>query len=381
MREDLAEQLLGITLEWETHTAKEEIGKLRYLAAVKYDSYQNFEPGNRFLESLVLWLRQFRTTKERLIAYRFLSSRLVYISEAQMDHLVGLLYPQRILPVLLEQVVEREDIPSHYIKKIRAAETFGVLRRKSIFLGLSDGARMDSFRRKNTLSNDQISVSYELSDKKWKRMHDDLEKWIQKIGAKTEPLFENIFLIDDFSGSGNSILRPDKESYAGKLIKFVEEQLGTIETPGPLGKWCIKGGPRLFVVTYLSTRQALSELKTRKESLLKTLARPNIASCEIMEPLQIFEDGLKVPQSENENDKCFDVLLEDYYDNRIEDENTRTGGKDVKHGYSGCGLPLVLCHNCPNNSVYLLWAQTDKSETTPGLRPLFRRISRHAEGR
>jgi len=381
MREDLAEQLLGITLDWDTQTAKEEIGKLRYLAAVKYDSYRNFEAGNRFLESLVLWLRQFKTVEERRIAYHFLSSRMVYISEAQMDHLVGLLYPQRILPILLGQVVEREKIPSHQIKRIRATETFKILRRKSIFLGLSDGARMDAFRRKNTLSNDQISVSYELSDKKWRRMHDDLEKWIEKSGAKTESVFENIFLIDDFSGSGNSILRPDKESYAGKLFKFVDEALGTVEAPGTLGKWCIKGGPRLFVVTYLSTRQAFNELNGRKESLLKTLVQPNMASCEIMEPLQIFEDWLKVPQSENENDKSFDMLLEGYYDDRIEDEHTKTGGKDVKHGYADCGLPIVLCHNCPNNSVYLLWAQTDRSEMKAGLQPLFRRTSRHAEGR
>ncbi len=381
MREDLAEQLLGITLDWDIPTAKEEIGKLRYLAAFKYDGYQNFEPGNRFLESFVLWLRQFNTMEERRTAYHFISSRLVYISEAQMDHLVGLLYPQRIFPILLRQVVEKEKISPHQIKRIRKTETFTVLSRKSIFLGMSDGARMDRFRRKNTLNNDQINVSYELSEEKWQRMHDDLEKWINQNSLKSEATFENIFLIDDFSGSGNSILRPDKKSYAGKLIKFINEALGTLETPGILGKWCIKGGPRLFVITYLSTRQAFNDLNARKDSLLKILERPNIASCEILEPLQIFEDYLKVPQPGNKNDIAFEKLLDSYYDDRIEDEHTKTGGDNVKHGYSGCSLPLVLCHNCPNNSVYLLWSQADKSEERAGLQPLFHRISRHAEGR
>jgi hypothetical protein len=381
MREELAEQLLGITLGWDTHTAKEEIGKVRYLSAFKYDGYQNFEPGNRFLESLVLWLRQFKTVEERRIAYHFISSRLVYVSEVQMDHLVGLLYPQRIFQILLSQVVDKEKLASSQIKRIRATDTFAILKRKSIFLGMSDGARMDAFRRKNALSNDQVSVSYELSDNKWQRMHDDLDKWVKKNNFETQAAFENIFLIDDFSGSGNSILRPDKDSYAGKLKKFIDDALGTREKPKTLGKLCICEGPRLFVVTYLSTEQAFRDLRDRTACLLRKLHEPDISSCEILEPLQLLEDWLKVPQLNNVTDHSLDKILDDYYDDRIEDEHTKTGGKDVKHGYSGCSLPLVLCHNCPNNSIFLLWAQTDKSETKSGLQPLFRRIARHAEAR
>ena len=135
------------------------------------------------------------------------------------------------------------------------------------------------------------------------------------------------------------------------------------------------------MVTYLSTEQAFRDLKTRTESFLSKLKQPNLSSCEILEPLQLFEEWLKVPQMGNENDSSFDEILSSYYDERIEDEHTKTGGRDVKHGYSGCSLPLVLCHNCPNNSIYLLWAQTDRSETKAGLKPLFRRISRHAETR
>lgn len=249
MREDIAEQLLGLELDWDIPSAKEEIGKLRYLSAIKYDGYRNFELGKRFLESLVLWLRQFKTIKERRAAYTFIASRLVYISEAQMDHLVGLLYPQRIFPILLRQVVEKESIPHYHIKKIRTTESFAILKRKTLFLGLSDGARIDAFRRKNTLSNDKVSVSYELSDKKWQHMHEELAKWIRKNNYKTQAAFENIFLIDDFSGSGNSILRPDKDSYAGKLKKFIDDSLGTLTSPKVLGNFCIEGGPRLFVVT------------------------------------------------------------------------------------------------------------------------------------
>jgi hypothetical protein len=48
----------------------------------------------------------------------------------------------------------------------------------------------------------------------------------------------------------------------------------------------------------------------------------------------------------------------------------------------GCGLPLVLDHNTPNNSVALLWAETDGGDRdgakVPAMRPLFRRRQRHS---
>jgi hypothetical protein len=197
MREELAEQLLKLVLNWDIPTAKEEINKLRYLTAVKYDNYRNFEVGKRFLESLVLWLRQFKTIDERKIAYDFIIQRLLYISEPQMDHLVSLAYPQRIFPILLEQSTKILGVSSYQRKKIRTSKAFGEIRRKSLFLGMSDGARMDAFRRKHNLNNEQVSVSYELSEDKWKRMYDDLQEWLNADKSNTTGNFENVFLIDD----------------------------------------------------------------------------------------------------------------------------------------------------------------------------------------
>jgi len=373
VKESLAEQLLGIELEWDTPTAKEEIGKLRHLAAVKYDNYRNFMPGKRFMESLVLWLRQFKTVNERRIAYNFILNRIVYISEAQMDHLVDLLYPQIVIPNLLEQAGEKESLPMCQRKKIRTSETFKDLRRKTLFVAMSDGARMDTFRRKHALNNEQVAVSLYLSSKKWKNMQKHSEKWLAKNKIKSEATFENIFLIDDFSGSGNSI--------KNKLEKFIDDYLGTFKEPGILGKFCITGGPKIFVVTYLGTKRAESRLKEHIKTFQEKKKKPYFVSCNILSPLQSFVDSLKVPQEDNNNDQAFNQLLDDYYDDRLEDESTETGGTDVKHGYAECALPLVLFHNCPNNSVYLLWGETDKSGSKPGLKALFPRIARHWEGR
>lgn len=381
MKEELAEQLLQKVMNWNLSTAKEEITKLRYLTAVKYDNYQNFGVGKRFLESFVLWLHQFEIN-ERKIAYDFVMQRLLYISEPQMDHLVELAYPLRIFPILLEQATKILGVPSYKRKVIRTSNEFKERRRKSLFLGMSDGARMDAFRRKHNLNNEQVSVSYELSEDKWGRMHKDLCEWLQKKEIKNGSSFENIFLIDDFSGSGNSIVRKDGSRFKGKLPRFVNKYLGTIDKPLGLGKYCRDEGPKLFILNYITTQKALTHLKKTMDEFIESFPqKPRFTSCEILEPLQRIDAKEKVPREGNQTDREFCQLIEKYYDGRIADTHFETGGTDAKFGYAGCALPLVLCHNCPNNSVYLLWAESEKTRKHPGLKALFPRIARHLEER
>lgn len=377
----LAEQLLSIELDWDTRTAKDEINKLKFLAAVKYDNYCNFGPGKRFMESLILWLRQLKTKEEREIAYHFVMNRMLYISETQIDHLVDLMYPQRVLPIILDQARKTEGIPLYQKRRISDSETFQILSRKTLFLGLSDGARVDSFRRKHALNNEQVSVSCELSEEKWSNMHSALREWLKERNNKSQAAFENIFLIDDFTGSGNSILRIDKNQFKGKLPKFIDQHLGKSVKPCKLGECCTEAGPRLYVITYLGTESAIKRLREDKEKLLKQKDEFKLSSCEILDPLQKFEDWLKVPQPDNNFDQLLNQVLDKYYDDGLEDVHTKTGGTDVKHGYAGCALPLVLCHNCPNNSIYLLWGQTEATKDRQPLNALFPRIARHLEGR
>ena len=383
MKPDLAMQILVEIMEWDVSIATEEINKIRYLTAVKYDNYRNFGVGKRFLESLVLWLCQLKTMVERKAAYQFIMNRLLYISETQMDHLVDLTYPQRVFPILSEQTmdVERLRFSPYQVKKIRTSDTFRQLKRKTLFLGMSDGAKMDTFRRKHHINNEQISISYELSKDKWKRMYDDLQDWLKTNKYKTGGFFENIFLVDDFSGSGNSILKKENDRFKGKLTRFVRGYLGSREKPGILGQYCRKDGPKLFIQTYVATQKAINHLKKTVKEFESSPEHPNFASCRILEPLQLIEDKEKVPQKNNEIDGAFEKILDSYYDARIEDYHTWTGGTDLKYGYAGCALPLVLCHNCPNNSVYLLWAESEETKTHPGLKALFPRISRHLEER
>jgi len=79
----------------------------------------------------------------------------------------------------------------------------------------------------------------------------------------------------------------------------------------------------------------------------------------------------------NETDAIIKDFLSkmDYYDNHASDKHIAVGGtQDARLGFAGCALPLVLAHNTPNNSIYLLWGPQS-------YRPfgLFPRVSRHRE--
>jgi hypothetical protein len=65
----------------------------------------------------------------------------------------------------------------------------------------------------------------------------------------------------------------------------------------------------------------------------------------------------------------------EYADQSSSDKHFRKGGvADVRFGFAGCALPVVLNHNTPNNSVFLLWGP--EMSKFPGLFP---RASRHRE--
>ena len=76
------------------------------------------------------------------------------------------------------------------------------------------------------------------------------------------------------------------------------------------------------------------------------------------------------------------ALLERRYDRGIETTHT---GPDIALGYKQCGLPLVLDHNTPNNSVATLWARSDPTaenyDKDKHMAPLFPRRQRHSDVR
>jgi len=351
LNRNLAVRLLTQVMGWDASTVAQELGLMNALATYKYDHYLNFEPGLRFVEALACWLGQFDEEAERQAAYDFVKNRLLFISEREMHHLVQLCYPDVVAPTIRRQVAETYQ-PSKQAYKISAKSPQFVSRlRRSAFLGLSDGARMDEFRRANrNISHEQVYVSYELSRDRLQSMTAKLEGWVKQHAPDETAKWANFFLMDDFAGSGRSLIRD--EGRAGKLNVFaqlLEEWEDFLDT----------SQLRVFVIVYVMTEQA----KDHVETLIPALP----VQIELL-PVCIIPDSVKVTP---DTDPAFDELLQKYYDSSLEDIHTQVGGTDMVYGFAGCALPLVLNHNTPNNSVYLLWAETEER------RPLFYRVTRH----
>ena len=367
MRDALAERLLAQVMGWAPEDVARERPDLQALATYKYDEYQQFSPGMRFVESLAVWLSQFKTVNERRIAYEFIKTNLIFCSSAEMNHLVSITYPDHIRPLLLRRAAQDAVIDNHFVSKIAAHTAFKLRQRQCLFLGLSDGARIDVFRRSNSpdLTHEQILQTYEVSQTRVDELLDRLSADVSTLlgGEAPEEMrrFRTIVLLDDFSGSGLTYLRPgDAGSFGGKIGGFYRSLM---VAEGPARRLVDIRRVEIIVVLYMATDQAQSHLKT--------------LSKEVWDPLGV-EHSVKVIHPLNSsiclhpNDgNVMGALVETYYDAVIEDHHTKIGGTDLKYGFARCGLPLVLSHNTPNNSLSLLWADSKK------MRALFPRVSRH----
>lgn len=364
MKEQLAERLLARVMDWDAEKVAQQRPVLQALAAYKYDEYQRFSPGQRFIESLALWLSDFKTPEHKAAAYNFVRTRLVFFSAAEIHHLVSIAYPDHIRPLLLRRAAEELKIDPYHVGKVIASPAFRALQRSCLFLGLSDGARTDVFRRSNedSVGHEQVLQNYEIKAERVPKLIDELRRDLSKleIGATEveSATFNTIVLMDDFSASGTSYLRFEDEKLKGKLVEFSRD----IKNPESAVARLVNPKTRVFLILYVATNQAVEHLK----GLLSKHWGEQGIKFEILVVHPLLP-SIKIGPSDE-----LEPLLNHYYDKAaLEDEHTEKGQHGVKFGYAACGLPVVLTHNTPNNSIYPLWARS------PKLRALFPRISRH----
>lgn len=380
MKPDLALRVLGNIMNWEDDQAHEQFRRLRLMASVKYDGYRDFEAGVRFLESLAAWLQQF-APNERPSAYQFVVERLLYIGPGEMEKLVAQLYPNIVRPQLLRSVANELGIPVYMANATEgASELVASRRRRTLFLGLSDGARVDYIRHQNVglFSNEQVVGSTQLDPEKWADLLGDLRKETEDQSA----LFENVYLLDDFTATGTSFFRVDQDSgeAKGKLCRFARSVMGAQST---LKEPILSERYGLHVHHYVGTAGVAAALEKRLKDAAELLTPLGIRAT----PALTF--GVTLPTSvplsrDFPDDRAFLDLVDKYYDPSVESRHTKVGGtEDMRLGYGGCALPLVLDHNTPNNSIPLIWAETEGkpadggNAATPAMRPLFRRRQRH----
>jgi hypothetical protein len=369
LKDQLAEELLAKVMGWKNPAEFVKHGQpLMAMSSYKYDEYQQFSPGMRFIESLALWLGQFKTPAQRESALGFVKERLVFISTAEMNHLVSISYPDHIRPFLLSKAAAESGLSRWHIGKVTNSLEFRVRERRCLFLGLSDGSRTDVFRRANPhLHNEQVRQSHELTTERSTDLRQELVKDLTKLFGRSptdqESVFRSVVLLDDFSASGVSYIRKKEDgAFGGKVGKFLAS---LHDASTPLSQLFPTTSLEVILVLYMAT-------ETAERVLLKGLS-------ELCQPyghepslivVQRFPERQRVPRGTFPE---LDVLIDAHYDSQNETTSTALGGTDLKYGFAGGALPLVLSHNTPNNSLGLLWAEGSN------MRSLFPRVTRHKD--
>ena len=377
---------LSEIMGWDTARSRDEFGWLSLMSKMKYDGYEDFRAGARFIESLAVWLQQF-PQHDRETAYDFVRHHLVYVSAAEMNHLVELFFPETVQWRLMEAAAARCGIPHFRVwADATATACYRRLLRQTLFIELSDGARIDIFRRLNAevISNEQVVTAPRIIRAKWDGLLKDLRKSLDTADAR----FAFVFLVDDFIASGTTLLRKDSEkgTWDGKLARFWDDldAAGVVQSHfEPDWVLCVHH----YLATHrgkLAAEQRYAEAyQSRKtpRGLMRSLSvwpcrkRPRWFQRVKFSYGSVLHEGLPVDEARHGN---FLRLVDSYYDNSIETEHTKLGGEDARRGFGKCALPLVLAHNTPNNSVALLWAETPGKDGRHAMQPLFRRRQRHA---
>ncbi len=370
MKESLVEQLLSRIMKWEDNKIVEELPKIQFMAEMKYDHYDQFMPGTRFLGSLSKWLSNF-DEEDRNVMYDFVKNKLIFISSSQMTYLITLLYKKCVSSALALKTAQKMEIPPYRINEIKKSVDYKREKRLSLFIGLSDGAHMDVVRRVGGLSNEQVLTNYypdtdKLVDMKKELLSDSLLKELDESAKK----FNSLYLIDDFTASGTSFIRKDINQYKGKLTKIIDKFF--YSKVNETSRELLLPNVDIHIIFCLATECAISHIKNLLSEFIKSLGLEERISFDVR-CVQKIPNGVA---DEIKNDTTLvDIIKKEKYINK---KNVGTKSYKVGHGeqeYFGYGdgaLPLVLSHNTPNNSILVLWQDDDDHYPS-----LFPRINRH----
>lgn len=321
---------------------------------------------------------QFEIPAERRTAYEFVMKRLVFCSEAEMRHLVEVAYPDFVRPVLLGRVAAEyaADLgPSpHRVARIAGSKQFAAWQRRCLFLGLSDGARIDAFRRTNRdLNHEQIWQTYELSEARVGKMLEKLVEHLAQILGRPptaeEGKFQTLVLIDDFSASGTRYYALAGDgTIGGKVSSFFEGVCGGANRVAEL---IDPTKVEVVILLYKATQSAANHICDCSTRLWGAKGIPSSVHV-----VQEVPAGLRIVAG---SDEPIVALIDKYYsqsDHKVVfDASFEKGGtQDARYGFAAGGLPLVLHHNTPNTPVALLWSYEDRE-----FRGLFPRVQRHKE--
>ena len=360
MRDELAGRLLDNLISGSDEDRSRWNQTLRHLAAYKYDRYERFSPGERFFERLARWLSQFDDPEDVRRLVEFVTERLIFISQEELNHAIACAYPDYIRPTLLRDVAAEVALPAYAVARIAKTDAYRAARRQTLYLGLSDGARLDRLRRSSPeLSHEQFWPSTELGAQARATRREKLAKALTEQGLTGDPLFQRIVLVDDFYGSGQSLIREEGGNWKGKLWR-AEGHVNKLSENGPAqgDTQIVAADPHVTVLLYVASKQAIDHVKEHLESF---------APAWDLHVVQHLPSEVRVEDSELAR------MCRWFFDPIMADDHKG----EAAMGYGGAALPVVLAHNTPNNSISLLWADTEGVPAGQDRSALFPRYERH----
>jgi hypothetical protein len=361
MKQEVALSVLGQIMRWDPQTATDEFKALSILSRFKYDGYADYVAGARFLERLAQWLQQF-DLPDRQVMYQFVRKRLLFVTAAELDRLIEAFFPRFVFYDVLGDVARTlrcHDYQVLFTKQ--GTEMFSRELRSTLFIGMSDGARLDVLRRYNvqSIKNDQFLLSVDADDLRWEGIYRDLCEALE-VGTT----FKRLYLIDDFVASGATFLK-EVATRKGKVFRF-QKRFEEARQKGYVDDKTL-----VLVHHFLSTHEASSRLNARLEEANSTLPKEQwFPRAVTARASYIMPDSVKL---RSPDDDAVMAVCTRHYDPTI--EKPRHGQTEMQLGYLGCALPLVLEHNTPNNSVTVLWKEHAPGD--PTMRALFRRRERY----
>ncbi len=88
MRFELAKQYLTQLMGWDDIEARNELQEVDLMSDIKYNSYDQYMPGIKFIGNFYLWLSQFDNLDDRKRMYGFVKKYIIYINSNQISHLI-----------------------------------------------------------------------------------------------------------------------------------------------------------------------------------------------------------------------------------------------------------------------------------------------------
>jgi hypothetical protein len=380
MRAQLASQLLN-SLLGAGDELDDLLPRLQAHAMWKWDSYEGFRAGQRFLESLARWLQEFDDVEVRTRWLNFVLNELVFISAQEMDHAIATAYETALRPSIIPRAASRLGVPAYRTSLITSSREFKEEQRRTLILGLSDGARLDQLRRSNTeLSHEQYVPSIHIDEGRQRELIEELDKALTMYKSTAERTFTHVVLVDDFYGSGTSLIKLKENSsgapseLGGKVRKFCDRHLTqeSVLQEGDASEGSAEEGvartSRLLADDFDATILLYVASERASEYIEHTLERAGLAW-----KLQVMQ---RISDKHCVGDVALVADCHEFWDPVLFDRHK--GHCPV--GYKDCALPVVLHHNAPNNSVCPLWADS-AGRGGKDRHALFPRYERHHEDR